>query len=182
MAAARPLLGLAAAAAEAAVLLLLLIGAIAVPAAECQVLVMGAYNETCPQAEDVVLKEMTAMVAKSPDLAAAVLRLFSLDCFVGGCEGSILLDSTPAWQHRREGRAAEPGRPWVRGGGRHQGQARRRLPRRRLLRRHARARRARLHQAGACITTRASIYIFIYNKKKNNAMVMDLLLMKHVHA
>lgn len=166
MAAARPLLGLAAAAAEAAVLLLLLIGAIAVPAAECQVLVMGAYNETCPQAEDVVLKEMTAMVAKSPDLAAAVLRLFSLDCFVGGCEGSILLDSTPAWQHRREGRAAEPGRPWVRGGGRHQGQARRRLPRRRLLRRHARARRARLHQAGACITTRASIYIFIYNKKK----------------
>ncbi|KAG0541297.1 hypothetical protein BDA96_02G004000 [Sorghum bicolor] len=108
MAAARPLLGLAAAAAEAAVLLLLLIGAIAVPAAECQVLVMGAYNETCPQAEDVVLKEMTAMVAKSPDLAAAVLRLFSLDCFVGGCEGSILLDSTP-------GNTAEKDAPLNRG-------------------------------------------------------------------
>ncbi|KAE8786159.1 Peroxidase 1 [Hordeum vulgare] len=54
----------------------------------------GAYNKTCPQAEDIVFKEMTAAVAKSPGLAGSLLRLFSVDCFVGGCEGSILLDST----------------------------------------------------------------------------------------
>ena len=78
----------------AAAVPLLLIGAIAMPAAEAQVVVMGAYNETCPQAEDVVFKEMTAIVAEKPHLAGAVLRLFSLDCFVDGCEGSILLDST----------------------------------------------------------------------------------------
>ncbi|TKW29963.1 hypothetical protein SEVIR_2G001400v4 [Setaria viridis] len=63
------------------------------PAAEAHVQI-GAYNKTCPQAEEVVLKEMTAIVAKSPELAGAVLRLFSVDCFVGGCEASILLDST----------------------------------------------------------------------------------------
>uniref|UniRef100_A0A453QKM7 Plant heme peroxidase family profile domain-containing protein n=1 Tax=Aegilops tauschii subsp. strangulata TaxID=200361 RepID=A0A453QKM7_AEGTS len=43
----------------------------------------GAYNKTCPQAEDIVFKEMTAVVAKSPGLAGSLLRLFSVDCFVG---------------------------------------------------------------------------------------------------
>jgi peroxidase len=56
---------------------------------------VGAYNTTCPNAEDIVYKEMTSILAKSPELAGPVLRLFSVDCFVGGCEGSILLDSTP---------------------------------------------------------------------------------------
>jgi peroxidase len=62
-------------------------------AAEAHVQI-GAYNKTCPQAEEVVFREMTAIVGKSPEVAAAVLRLFSVDCFVGGCEASILLDST----------------------------------------------------------------------------------------
>jgi peroxidase len=43
----------------------------------------GAYNKTCPQAEEIVFKEMTAVLAKSPDLAGSLLRLFSVDCFVG---------------------------------------------------------------------------------------------------
>ncbi|XP_020156770.1 peroxidase 1 [Aegilops tauschii subsp. strangulata] len=55
---------------------------------------LGAYNKTCPQAEDIVFKEMTAVLAKSPGLAGSLLRLFSVDCLLGGCEGSILLDST----------------------------------------------------------------------------------------
>ncbi|CAM0151666.1 unnamed protein product [Urochloa decumbens] len=76
--------------AGAVLLLVMMIAA----AAEAH-LQIGAYNETCPQVEEVVLKEMTAIVGKSPDLAGAVLRLFSVDCFVGGCEASILLDSTP---------------------------------------------------------------------------------------
>ncbi|RLN33777.1 hypothetical protein C2845_PM03G17590 [Panicum miliaceum] len=76
----------------AALLLLLTIAAMMLPAAEAHVEV-GAYNKTCPQAEDIVLKEMTAILAKSPNLAGPVLRLFSVDCLIGGCEGSILLDS-----------------------------------------------------------------------------------------
>ncbi|KAM3370098.1 hypothetical protein ACQJBY_017774 [Aegilops geniculata] len=54
----------------------------------------GAYNKTCPQAEDMVFKEMTAVLANSPGLAGSLLRLFSVDCLLRGCEGSILLDST----------------------------------------------------------------------------------------
>ncbi|CAO1940070.1 unnamed protein product [Urochloa humidicola] len=74
--------------------LLLVPTMIAMPPPSEAHLQIGAYNTTCPQAEDIVLREMTAMVGKSPDLAGAVLRLFSVDCFVGGCEASILLDST----------------------------------------------------------------------------------------
>ncbi|XP_062190032.1 peroxidase 1-like [Phragmites australis] len=80
-------------AAMAAVAVLLLTASYGLPAAEAH-LQIGAYNKTCPQAEDIVLKEMTDILAKSPDLAGPVLRLFSVDCFVGGCEGSILLNST----------------------------------------------------------------------------------------
>ncbi|KAG8100618.1 hypothetical protein GUJ93_ZPchr0013g37706 [Zizania palustris] len=56
---------------------------------------IGAYNKTCPQAEDIVYREMTAILGKSPEQAGPLLRLFSVDCFVGGCEASILLDSMP---------------------------------------------------------------------------------------
>uniref|UniRef100_A0ACD5UQ93 Uncharacterized protein n=1 Tax=Avena sativa TaxID=4498 RepID=A0ACD5UQ93_AVESA len=74
-----------------ALLLLVLCGWPAKTEAHTQ---FGAYNKTCPQAEEMVFKEMTAILAKSPDLAGPLLRLFSVDCFVGGCEGSILLNST----------------------------------------------------------------------------------------
>ncbi|CAN6170495.1 unnamed protein product [Urochloa humidicola] len=80
--------------AGAVALAVLLLTMIAMPPPSEAHLQIGEYNTTCPQAEDIVLREMTAMVGKSPDLAGAVLRLFSVDCFVGGCEASILLDST----------------------------------------------------------------------------------------
>ncbi|KAL6647246.1 hypothetical protein ACP70R_014683 [Stipagrostis hirtigluma subsp. patula] len=83
----------AAARASLAVAVLLIIVSSGLPAADAHVQI-GAYNKTCPQAEDIVLREMTAILARSPDLAGPVLRLFSVDCFVGGCEGSILLNST----------------------------------------------------------------------------------------
>ncbi|KAF8695539.1 hypothetical protein HU200_037385 [Digitaria exilis] len=82
-----------AAASPPLLLVVLLLTTTAMMTAEAHVEI-GAYNKTCPQAEDIVLKEMTAILARSPDLAGPVLRLLSVDCFVGGCEGSILLDST----------------------------------------------------------------------------------------
>ncbi|KAF3337860.1 Peroxidase 1 [Carex littledalei] len=54
----------------------------------------GAYNKTCPRAEQVVYEEMANILATSPDLAGALLRLHYVDCFVRGCEASILLNST----------------------------------------------------------------------------------------
>ncbi|KAJ3695991.1 hypothetical protein LUZ60_001368 [Juncus effusus] len=55
---------------------------------------LGAYNITCPKAEQIVYEEMTNILQQTPDLAGALLRLHYVDCFVRGCEASILLNST----------------------------------------------------------------------------------------
>ncbi|KAK1682225.1 hypothetical protein QYE76_043073 [Lolium multiflorum] len=54
----------------------------------------GYYKETCPAAEQIVFRETTRIVRASPDLAASLLRLHYHDCFVQGCDASVLLDST----------------------------------------------------------------------------------------
>ena len=54
----------------------------------------GYYNETCPGAERIVFQETTRIVRASPDLAASLLRMHYHDCFVQGCDASVLLDST----------------------------------------------------------------------------------------
>ncbi|XP_072986461.1 peroxidase 1-like [Typha latifolia] len=56
--------------------------------------VYGFYNTSCPHAEHIIRDELTSILAKSPDLAGPLLRLHFVDCFVGGCEASILLNST----------------------------------------------------------------------------------------
>ncbi|XP_066382672.1 peroxidase 1-like [Miscanthus floridulus] len=56
---------------------------------------VGYYSKTCPAAEQIVRDETTAAIRASPDLAAALLRLHYHDCFVQGCDASVLLDSTP---------------------------------------------------------------------------------------
>ncbi|OEL16091.1 Peroxidase 1 [Dichanthelium oligosanthes] len=55
---------------------------------------IGYYNKTCPAVEQIVRAETTRIVSASPDLAAALLRLHYHDCFVQGCDASVLLDST----------------------------------------------------------------------------------------
>ncbi|VAH46714.1 hypothetical protein VPH35_029021 [Triticum aestivum] len=53
----------------------------------------GYYDKTCPGAERIVFRETTRIVRASPDLAASLLRLHYHDCFVQGCDASVLLDS-----------------------------------------------------------------------------------------
>ncbi|KAJ6815996.1 putative peroxidase 17 [Iris pallida] len=55
----------------------------------------GYYSETCPEAEDVVRQVMRTAMAREARHAASVMRLQFHDCFVNGCDGSILLDDTP---------------------------------------------------------------------------------------
>ncbi|CAI0396163.1 unnamed protein product [Linum tenue] len=52
----------------------------------------GFYDETCPDAEAIAFETLRKAVSKDRTVAAAVLRLHYHDCFVRGCEASVLLD------------------------------------------------------------------------------------------
>ncbi|KAK7342138.1 hypothetical protein VNO80_25081 [Phaseolus coccineus] len=54
----------------------------------------GFYAKSCPNAEKIILKYVAEHIPNVPSLAAALLRLHFHDCFVNGCDGSVLLDST----------------------------------------------------------------------------------------
>ncbi|XP_057835263.2 peroxidase 2-like [Cryptomeria japonica] len=52
------------------------------------------YDKMCPQALSTVKAAVKVAVAKEKRMAASLLRLHFHDCFVNGCDGSILLDTT----------------------------------------------------------------------------------------
>ncbi|KAJ4967418.1 hypothetical protein NE237_019267 [Protea cynaroides] len=54
------------------------------------------YAETCPEAESVVREVMKKAMERDPRNAASVMRLQFHDCFVNGCDASLLLDDTPS--------------------------------------------------------------------------------------
>ncbi|KAG5062938.1 hypothetical protein JHK85_004121 [Glycine max] len=57
-------------------------------------LTLDYYASTCPAVFDIVRKEMECAVLSDPRNAAMIIRLHFHDCFVQGCDGSILLDDT----------------------------------------------------------------------------------------
>ncbi|KAF8032777.1 hypothetical protein BT93_D1617 [Corymbia citriodora subsp. variegata] len=56
-------------------------------------LVLGYYQENCPLLEEIVRHSMERAVYRDPRMAASLLRLHFHDCFVMGCDASVLLDS-----------------------------------------------------------------------------------------
>ncbi|XAR55759.1 Peroxidase [Bertholletia excelsa] len=52
------------------------------------------YDQTCPQALPTIERVVKAAVDKEKRMGASLLRLHFHDCFVNGCDGSILLDQT----------------------------------------------------------------------------------------
>ncbi|KAI4334643.1 hypothetical protein L6164_013360 [Bauhinia variegata] len=72
----------------------------------CAVLVLGGlsssnaqlsptfYNETCPNLHDIVFAVVQNASQTDPRIGASLLRLHFHDCFVQGCDASILLNNT----------------------------------------------------------------------------------------
>ncbi|KAG6474562.1 peroxidase 31-like [Zingiber officinale] len=51
------------------------------------------YRETCPKAEQIISDVITGKQISTPTTAAGTLRLFFHDCFVGGCDASMLIST-----------------------------------------------------------------------------------------
>ncbi|KAK9940941.1 hypothetical protein M0R45_017574 [Rubus argutus] len=52
------------------------------------------YDKVCPQALPAIRRVVKQAIDLEPRMGASLLRLHFHDCFVNGCDGSILLDDT----------------------------------------------------------------------------------------
>ncbi|XP_024040026.1 peroxidase 9 [Citrus clementina] len=54
------------------------------------------YQFSCPQVDNIVMSVLQKAIARQPRIAASLLRLHFHDCFVQGCDASVLLDDSAA--------------------------------------------------------------------------------------
>ncbi|KAK2431068.1 peroxidase P7 [Trifolium repens] len=55
------------------------------------------YYNSCPKLYETVKCTVESAIAKETRMGASLLRLFFHDCFVNGCDGSVLLDDTSSF-------------------------------------------------------------------------------------
>ncbi|ERN18463.1 cationic peroxidase 1-like [Amborella trichopoda] len=65
----------------------------------------GFYNGVCPQALPTIQRIVRDAVRNEARMGASLLRLHFHDCFVNGCDGSILLDDTSTFTGEKTSRA-----------------------------------------------------------------------------
>ncbi|KAF3627564.1 Peroxidase 64 [Capsicum annuum] len=61
---------------------------------EVKALSSNYYDQTCPNAEATITKVVKKAMLNDKTVPAALLRMHFHDCFVRGCDGSVLLNST----------------------------------------------------------------------------------------
>ncbi|KAI3676092.1 hypothetical protein L1987_85691 [Smallanthus sonchifolius] len=55
---------------------------------------LGFYRTSCPRVEFIVLSVVQSAIRSNPTMAPGLLRMFFHDCFVNGCDASILIDGS----------------------------------------------------------------------------------------
>ncbi|XP_061372638.1 peroxidase P7-like isoform X1 [Gastrolobium bilobum] len=70
------------------------------------------YSSSCPKLLSTVKSTVESAISKEARMGASLLRLFFHDCFVNGCDGSILLDDTSSFTGEKN---ANPNRNSARG-------------------------------------------------------------------
>ncbi|XP_061367360.1 peroxidase 4-like [Gastrolobium bilobum] len=70
------------------------------------------YVKKCPKVFNAVKSVVQSAVAKEPRMGASLLRVFFHDCFVNGCDGSVLLDDTSSFKGEK---TAPPNKNSLRG-------------------------------------------------------------------
>ncbi|CAL5443961.1 unnamed protein product [Camellia sinensis] len=60
------------------------------------------YRKSCPQAEKIIRSKVLSLYEVRSDVAPALLRLVFHDCFIEGCDASVLLDAVDGIDSEKE--------------------------------------------------------------------------------